>query len=153
MGVEMRCTEYRRTVQMCLECMQEGHRLDVCPNPKNICRGCGLENPLPHGHECDVRCTVCRAAGHETRRCPNKLIAAKRGKTTRQSRSQERSEQRTKKAPGRWFEATEEEDFYRRRSRSRSPQERHKEGILIRGSPPAPGLRSGRIRHCLKNSR
>ncbi|KAH7980547.1 hypothetical protein HPB49_017121 [Dermacentor silvarum] len=91
MGVEMRCTEYRPTVQMCLECMQEGHRSDVCPNPKNICRGCGLENPPPQGHECDVRCAVCRAAAHETRRCPNKLIAAKRGKTTRQSRSRERS--------------------------------------------------------------
>ncbi|KAH7977976.1 hypothetical protein HPB49_004110 [Dermacentor silvarum] len=121
MGVEMRCTEYRPTIQMCLECMQEGHRSDVCPNPKNICRGCGLENPPPQGHECEVKCAVCRAAGHETRRCPNKLIAAKRGKTTRQSRSRERSGQRTKKAPGRWFESTEEEDFYRRRSRSRSP--------------------------------
>ncbi|KAH7978641.1 hypothetical protein HPB49_006257 [Dermacentor silvarum] len=122
MGVEMRCTEYRPTVQMCLECMQEGHRSDVCPNPKNICRGCGLENPPPQGHECEVECAVCRAAGHETRRCPNKLIAAKRGKTTHQSRSRERSEQRTKKAPGRWFESTEEEDLYRRRSRSRSSQ-------------------------------
>ncbi|KAH7979795.1 hypothetical protein HPB49_011091 [Dermacentor silvarum] len=122
MGVEMRCTEYRPTVQMCLECMQEGHRSDVCPNPKNICRGCGLENPPPQGHECEVKCAVCRAAGHETHRCPNKLIAAKRGKTTHQSRSRERSEQRTKKAPGRWFESTEEEDLYRRRSRSRSSQ-------------------------------
>ncbi|KAH7970137.1 hypothetical protein HPB49_000061 [Dermacentor silvarum] len=28
MGVEMRCTEFRPTVQMCLECMQEGHRSD-----------------------------------------------------------------------------------------------------------------------------
>ncbi|KAH7967038.1 hypothetical protein HPB49_021625 [Dermacentor silvarum] len=82
MGVEMRCTEYRPTIQMCLECMQEGHCSDVCPNPKNICRGCGLENPPPQGHECEVKCAVCRAAGHETRRCPNKLIAAKRGKTT-----------------------------------------------------------------------
>ncbi|KAH7965248.1 hypothetical protein HPB49_005385 [Dermacentor silvarum] len=116
MGVEMRCTDYRPTVQMCLECMQEGHRSDVCPNPKNICRGCGLENPPPQGHECEVKCAVCRAAGLETRRCRNKLIAAKRGKTTRQARSRERSEQRTKKAPGRWFESTEEEDFYRRRS-------------------------------------
>ncbi|KAH7946245.1 hypothetical protein HPB49_021913 [Dermacentor silvarum] len=122
MGVEMRCTEYRPTVQMCLECMQEGHRSDVCPNPKNICRCCGLENPPPQGHECEVKCAVCRAAGHETRRCPNKLIAAKRGKTSHQSRSRERSEQRTKKAPGRWFESTEEEDLYRRRSRSRSSQ-------------------------------
>ncbi|KAH7941165.1 hypothetical protein HPB49_010578 [Dermacentor silvarum] len=121
MGVEMRCTEYRPTIQMCLECMQEGHRSDVCPNPKNICRGCGLGNPPPQGHECEVKCAVCRAAGHETRRCPNKLIAAKRGKTTRPSRSRERSGQNTKKAPGRWFESTEEEDLYRRRSRSRSP--------------------------------
>ncbi|KAH7978303.1 hypothetical protein HPB49_005141 [Dermacentor silvarum] len=132
MGVEMRCTEYRPTVQMCLECMQEGHRSDVCPNPKNICRGCGLENPPPQGHECEVKCAVCRAAGHETRRCPNKLIAAKRGKTTRQSRSRERSEQRTKKAPGRWFESTEEEDLYRRRSRSRSSQ-----GGTVKSSTPS----------------
>ncbi|KAH7937495.1 hypothetical protein HPB49_012718 [Dermacentor silvarum] len=117
MGVEMRCTEYRPTIKMCLECMQEGHRSDVCPNPKNICRGCGLENPTPQGHECEVKCAVCKAAGHETRLCPN---AAKRGKTTRQSRSRERSGQNTKKAPGRWFESTEEEDLYRRRSRSRS---------------------------------
>ncbi|XP_070393986.1 uncharacterized protein [Dermacentor albipictus] len=121
MGVEMRCTEYRPTIQMCLECMQEGHRSDVCPNPKNICRGCGLENPPPQGHECEVKCGLCRAAGHETRRCPNKLIVAKRVKTTRQSRSRERSGQNTKKAPGRWFECMEEEDFYRHRSRSRSP--------------------------------
>ncbi|KAH7960500.1 hypothetical protein HPB49_020532 [Dermacentor silvarum] len=121
MGVEMRCTEYRPTIQMCRECMQEGHRSDVCPNLKNICRDCGLENTPPQGHECELKCAVCRAAGHETRQCPNKLIAAKRGKTTRQSRSRERSGQNTKKAPGRWFESTEEEDLYRRRSRSRSP--------------------------------
>ncbi|KAH7970654.1 hypothetical protein HPB49_013226 [Dermacentor silvarum] len=85
-GVEMQCTEYRPTVQMCLECMQEGHRSDVCPNPNNICRGCGLENPPSPGHDCEVKCAVCRAAGHETRRCPNKLIAAQCGKTTGQSR-------------------------------------------------------------------
>ncbi|KAH7953159.1 hypothetical protein HPB49_005388 [Dermacentor silvarum] len=112
---------YRPTIQTCLECMQEGHRSDVCPNPKNICRGCGLENPPAQGHECEVKCAVCWAAGHETRRCPNKLIAAKRGKTTRQSRSRERSGRNTTKAPGRWFESTDEEDLYRRRSRSRSP--------------------------------
>ncbi|KAH7960077.1 hypothetical protein HPB49_016747 [Dermacentor silvarum] len=29
MGVEMRCTEYRPTVHMCLECMQEGHSSDA----------------------------------------------------------------------------------------------------------------------------
>ncbi|KAH7979980.1 hypothetical protein HPB49_012397 [Dermacentor silvarum] len=69
----------------------------------------------------NVKCAVCRAAGHETRRWPNKLIAAKRGKTTRQSRSRERSGQNIKKTPGHWFESTEEEDLYRRRSRSRSP--------------------------------
>ncbi|KAH7965070.1 hypothetical protein HPB49_003283 [Dermacentor silvarum] len=55
MGVERWCTEYKPTIQMCLECMQEGHRSDVCPNPKNISRGCGLENPPPQGHECEVR--------------------------------------------------------------------------------------------------
>ncbi|KAH7977734.1 hypothetical protein HPB49_003277 [Dermacentor silvarum] len=118
MGVEMRCTEYRPTVQMCLECMQEGHHSDVCPNPKNMCRGCGLQNPSPQGHECEVQFAVCSAVGHDTHRCPNKLIAAKRGKTTRQSRSREGSEQKTKKIPGRWFESMEAEDFYRRRSRS-----------------------------------
>ncbi|KAH7965867.1 hypothetical protein HPB49_011675 [Dermacentor silvarum] len=90
-GVEMRCTEYRPTIQMCLERMQEGHQ----------------EGAHARGHECEVKCTLCRAAGHETRRCPNRLIAAKRGKTTRQSRSRERSKQNNKKAPGRWFESTE----------------------------------------------
>ncbi|KAH7978503.1 hypothetical protein HPB49_005745 [Dermacentor silvarum] len=121
MGVEMRCTEYRPTVQMCLECMQEGHRSDVCPNPKNICRGCGLENPPPQGHECEVP----RRPAHGARdpSVPEQTDCRQSvRKTTRQSRSRERLEQRTKKAPGRWFESTEEEDFYRRRSRSRSPQ-------------------------------
>ncbi|KAH7938033.1 hypothetical protein HPB49_019378 [Dermacentor silvarum] len=53
---------------------------------------------------------------------PDDSYKGVRGKTTHQSRSRERSEQRTKKAPGRWFESTEEEDLYRRRSRSRSSQ-------------------------------
>lgn len=118
----MRCMEYRPTIQMCLECMQEGHRSDVCPKPKNICRGCGLENPPPQGHEYEVNCAVCGAAAHETRRCPNKLIAPKRGKTTHQSRSRERAGQNTKMTPSRWFESAAEEDLYRRRSRSRSPR-------------------------------
>ncbi|KAH7979022.1 hypothetical protein HPB49_007785 [Dermacentor silvarum] len=141
MRVEMRCTEYRPTVQMCLECMQEGHLLDVCPNPKNICRGCGPENPPPQGHECEVKCAVCRAAGHETRRCPNKLIAAQRGKTTRQSLSWEQSRQNTKNAPGHWFELTEAEDFYRRRSRSRSPH-----GSTAKSNTPSSDPSSSRQR-------
>ncbi|KAH7941972.1 hypothetical protein HPB49_019032 [Dermacentor silvarum] len=53
-------------------------------------------------------------------------------KTMIDSRSRERSEQRTKKAPGRWFESTEEDDFYRRRSRSRSPQ-----GGTVKSSTPS----------------
>ncbi|KAH7958779.1 hypothetical protein HPB49_005035 [Dermacentor silvarum] len=100
MGVEMRCTEYRPTIQMCLECMQEGHRSDVCPNPKNICRGCGLENPPPQGHECEVRSV--QGGGARDASVPEHTDC-------RQAREVYSPVS---------IASTEEEDLYRRRSRS-----------------------------------
>ncbi|CAN7987154.1 unnamed protein product, partial [Ixodes hexagonus] len=66
----VRCTLYRKQIDVCHECGRLGHRADVCPNPKNkICRGCGCSNPSPE-HRCEPKCHLC-GKGHLTgdRKC------------------------------------------------------------------------------------
>ncbi|KAL1470969.1 hypothetical protein MTO96_040155 [Rhipicephalus appendiculatus] len=55
----VRCSLYRKHIDVCYECGRLGHRSDVCPNPDNkICRGCGGSNPSPD-HRCEPRCQLC----------------------------------------------------------------------------------------------
>ncbi|KAH7953091.1 hypothetical protein HPB49_004519 [Dermacentor silvarum] len=50
---------YRKTTPACTLCGTVGHRVDVCPNPRDDrCRACGLVTP-EEGHECQPRCLVC----------------------------------------------------------------------------------------------
>ncbi|XP_070392061.1 arginine/serine-rich coiled-coil protein 2-like [Dermacentor albipictus] len=66
----VKCSLYRKQIDICYQCGRLGHRADVCPNPNSrICRGCGLENP-PQDHECEAKCQLC-GKDHPTadRRC------------------------------------------------------------------------------------
>lgn len=55
----MRCSLYRKQIDVCYRCGRVGHRMDVCPNPNDrICRGCGSHNP-PEGHPCTPKCSLC----------------------------------------------------------------------------------------------
>ncbi|KAM7294301.1 hypothetical protein ISCGN_023809 [Ixodes scapularis] len=69
----VRCTLYKKQVDVCHECGRLGHRADVCPSPNDkICRGCGCSNPLPE-HRCEPKCLLC-GKGHVTgdRKCKAK---------------------------------------------------------------------------------
>ncbi|KAH7979534.1 hypothetical protein HPB49_009786 [Dermacentor silvarum] len=50
---------YRKTTPACTLCGTVGHRVDVCPNPRDDrCRACESVTP-EEGHECQPRCLVC----------------------------------------------------------------------------------------------
>ncbi|KAM7303866.1 hypothetical protein ISCGN_013783 [Ixodes scapularis] len=69
----VRCTFYKKQVDVCHECGRLGHRADVCPSPNDkICRGCGCSNP-PLEHRCEPKCLLC-GKGHVTgdRKCKAK---------------------------------------------------------------------------------
>ncbi|KAH7973841.1 hypothetical protein HPB49_005540 [Dermacentor silvarum] len=55
----IRCSLYKKQIDICYECGRTGHRADVCPNPEDkICRGCGCKNPQ-HDHKCQAECQLC----------------------------------------------------------------------------------------------
>ncbi|CAN8013084.1 unnamed protein product, partial [Ixodes pacificus] len=61
----VRCTLYKKQIDVCHECGRLGHRADVCPSPNDkICRGCGCSNPPPE-HRCAPKCLLC-GKGHVT---------------------------------------------------------------------------------------
>ncbi|CAN7943584.1 unnamed protein product, partial [Ixodes pacificus] len=69
----VRCTLYKKQIDVCHECGRLGHRADVCPSPNDkICRGCGCSNPPPE-HRCAPKCLLC-GKGHVTgdRKCKAK---------------------------------------------------------------------------------
>ncbi|CAN7946414.1 unnamed protein product, partial [Ixodes pacificus] len=69
----VRCTLYKKQIDVCHECGRLGHRADVCPSPNDkICRGCGFSNPPPE-HRCAPKCLLC-GKGHVTgdRKCKAK---------------------------------------------------------------------------------
>ncbi|KAL1424068.1 hypothetical protein MTO96_003693 [Rhipicephalus appendiculatus] len=58
-GAMLRCTLYRKQIDVCHQCGRVGHRMDVCPNPQDrVCRGCGASNPDPN-HKCTPTCRLC----------------------------------------------------------------------------------------------
>ncbi|KAL1476221.1 hypothetical protein MTO96_036671 [Rhipicephalus appendiculatus] len=58
----LRCTLYRKQIDVCHQCGRVGHRMDVCPNPQDrVCRGCGASNPDPN-HKCTPTCRLCGGA-------------------------------------------------------------------------------------------
>lgn len=61
----LRCSLYRKQVDVCHQCGRVGHRKDVCPTPnERRCRGCGKLNPEEQ-HPCSPRCKLC-GGGHVT---------------------------------------------------------------------------------------
>lgn len=55
----MKCSLYRKQVDVCHACGRLGHRADVCPTPSDVvCRGCGLPNP-DEQHQCTPKCKIC----------------------------------------------------------------------------------------------
>ncbi|KAH7944651.1 hypothetical protein HPB52_022977 [Rhipicephalus sanguineus] len=55
----VKCTLYRKHIDVCYGCGRLGHRADVCPNPNDkVCRGCGSKNPA-QDHMCEVECQLC----------------------------------------------------------------------------------------------
>ncbi|KAH8037969.1 hypothetical protein HPB51_020250 [Rhipicephalus microplus] len=72
-GMMIRCTLYKKHIDMCYECGRLRHRADVCPNPNDKkCRGCGCGNS-PDDHRCEPVCQLC-GKGHLTgdRKCKAK---------------------------------------------------------------------------------
>ncbi|KAH7975516.1 hypothetical protein HPB52_002344 [Rhipicephalus sanguineus] len=57
-GTLVRCTLYRKQVEVCYACGRLGHRTDVCPYPDEaVCRRCGMAN-LDEQHKCDPKCRL-----------------------------------------------------------------------------------------------
>lgn len=120
---EYRCHPYRPTRQVCYTCGQQGHRMDVCPNPNaKVCRQCGLQNPTTD-HQCTPKCLVCdgdHITG--TRDCKQRLKSAcelRWGPLQQQRKSRDRSRRRRP----RWFRDESQESGRsgsRGRSRNRS---------------------------------
>ncbi|KAH8027759.1 hypothetical protein HPB51_009426 [Rhipicephalus microplus] len=55
----LKCSLYRKQVDVCHACGRLGHRTDVCPTPSDVvCRGCGLPNP-DEQHQCTPICKFC----------------------------------------------------------------------------------------------
>ncbi|KAH7944968.1 hypothetical protein HPB49_002864 [Dermacentor silvarum] len=55
----MKCSLYRKQVDVCHACGRLGHPTDVCPTPSDvICRGCGLQN-RDEQHQCTPKCKIC----------------------------------------------------------------------------------------------
>lgn len=58
-GTLVKCTLYRKRVEVCYACGRLGHRADVCPSPdETVCKGCGVANP-DEQHKCDPKCRLC----------------------------------------------------------------------------------------------
>ncbi|CAN7937835.1 unnamed protein product [Ixodes hexagonus] len=128
----VRCTLYRKQIDVCHECGRLGHRADVCPNPKNkICRGCGCSNPSPE-HRCEPKCHLCgkgHLAGDRKCRAKYKIpYLVKRRQWARRLREEE---------------AAAAEDYVYNRGYSSS---RNSKGgrLLLRLRRPPPGQRQGR---------
>ncbi|XP_065300936.2 serine/arginine-rich splicing factor 6-like [Dermacentor albipictus] len=141
-GGEMWCYPYRPTRQVCYACGQQGHRMDVCPNPETrTCRQCGCQNP-EEVHQCTPKCLLCggdHAVG--TRDCKQRLKSASelRWGTQQQLR---RSRSRCRGRRPRWFRDESQGPGWsgsRSRSRGRSRSRSRSRGSVRDESYPPLG--------------
>lgn len=91
----VRCSLYKRQVDVCYSCGKPGHRADVCINPnRNNCRGCGAENPGEE-HQCKPKCGLC-GGDHVTgdKSCKQKFQVPFLVRQRRRQKSRERKQQR-----------------------------------------------------------
>ncbi|KAH7954785.1 hypothetical protein HPB49_021845 [Dermacentor silvarum] len=92
-GTLVKCTLYRKQVEVCYACGRLGHRADVCPSPDEaVCKGCGAANPNEQ-HKCDPKCRLC-GGRHFTaaKECKQRyqtayLVRRRRGERSRANRS------------------------------------------------------------------
>ncbi|KAH7951753.1 hypothetical protein HPB52_012517 [Rhipicephalus sanguineus] len=128
-GALIRCSLYRKQLDVCYHCGRLGHRADVCPNPNDkICRGCRMPNP-PENHECKARCQLCDQ-DHPTadRTCKARyktpfLVRKRRWERSRQE--QENTSYAAQERPSNANSASDQSESFprlahERRSRSRS---------------------------------
>ncbi|KAH7933851.1 hypothetical protein HPB49_018182 [Dermacentor silvarum] len=96
-GTLIRCTLFRKQMDVCYTCGRLGHRSDVCPSPEEVvCRGCGVTNP-DEQHSCDPKCKLCGEA-HLTaaKECKKRfqmpyVVRRRRGERARNAEQEERS--------------------------------------------------------------
>lgn len=92
-GTMIRCTLFRKQMDVCYSCGRLGHRSDVCPSPNDaVCRGCGEANPDAQ-HRCYPKCKLC-GGGHLTaaKECKRRfqtpyLVRRRRGERSRAAES------------------------------------------------------------------
>ncbi|KAH7968938.1 hypothetical protein HPB52_012923 [Rhipicephalus sanguineus] len=88
----VRCSLYRKHIDVRYECGRLGHRADVCPNPNSKkCRGCGYSNP-PQEHLCDLKCQLC-VKGHLTGDRKEEISELKVGAAQRQQHKQQKRQE------------------------------------------------------------
>ncbi|KAL1444653.1 hypothetical protein MTO96_045469 [Rhipicephalus appendiculatus] len=55
----VKCSLYKKKIDICYACGRLGHRADVCPTPEEtVCRACGTVNPTEE-HRCQPSCELC----------------------------------------------------------------------------------------------
>ncbi|KAH7975289.1 hypothetical protein HPB52_000004 [Rhipicephalus sanguineus] len=95
-GTLIRCTLYRKKIDVCHVCGNIGHRSDVCPTPDAaICKDC--KAPLQQGeednHTCTPKCDLCggrhRTAAKECRQMYQTPYIVKRRRRLRERATQE----------------------------------------------------------------
>lgn len=116
----IKCTLYKKQLDICHACGRIGHRTDVCPKPEDVlCRGCGVRNP-PAGHQCTPVCRLC-GGDHPLGdyRCKKKFQVPY---VVRRRRWEQRTQDNppTTEDPKQWPALTEERGRSRSRSNSRS---------------------------------
>ncbi|KAH7972908.1 hypothetical protein HPB52_018639 [Rhipicephalus sanguineus] len=145
----LRCTLYRKQIDVCHQCGRVGHRMDVCPNPQDrVCRGCGASNPDPN-HECTPACRLCGGA-HPTAdkackaRFKTPYLVKKRRGDRRRAAAEAALELQQQNYDGEFAPASRSSSRSRSRARSAGSRPRQQSQSRSRSRSRTPGPRHGR---------